>query len=132
MKKCPTCKMTVNADNECPFCYTSIIYEKETLSDKEEYVWNKYFVWYLIKQSWFSLLCFIIVTIRLFYIRDALDAYVIVPTLFLLVSFIFSLFGRKITSFMYWKYSEDYSAFRTVLTKVIAGALAVLFSFVMR
>ena len=131
MKKCPNCKMIVDADNECPFCYNTITYEEEVPSDKEKYVFNKYFVWYLIKQSWFSMLCLIIVVIRLFCIRNTLDSFVLFPIVCLCVSLIGSLFGRKITKYMQWKYAEGYSEFRTVSIKYITGVLSILFSFVM-
>ena len=131
MKKCPNCKMIVDADNECPFCYATITYEPIVNRDKEKYVFNKYFIWHLIKQCWFSMLCLIIVVIRLFCIRNTLDSFVLFPIVCLLVSLIGSLFGRKITKYMQWKYSEGYSEFRTVSIKYITGVLAILFSFVM-
>ena len=131
MKKCPNCKMTVDADTECPFCYTTITNEPTCDRKKEKYILNRYFVSYLLKQSWFSMLCLIIVVIRLFCIRNSLDSFVLFPIVCLLVSLIGSLFGRKITKNMQWKYSEGYSEFRTVSIKYITGVLAILFSFVM-
>lgn len=61
MKVCPTCKMTVKDEGECRFCHTSITYEPDVNSDREQYVFNKYLLLYLLKHSWFSLFCLIIV-----------------------------------------------------------------------
>ena len=132
MKKCPNCKMIVDADNECPFCYTTITYEPIVNADKEKYVFNKYFIWHLIKQSWFSLLCLIVVILRFVIVKPELDYFLLFPIVFIFISLQFSFFGRKITKVMQWKYSEEYSEFRMVGIKVLTGFLAVLFSFVMR
>jgi hypothetical protein len=43
MKICPKCKMTVDAENECPICYNTITYEPKVAVTKEKYVYNKYF-----------------------------------------------------------------------------------------
>ncbi|MBR6533371.1 MAG: hypothetical protein IKT44_02965 [Clostridia bacterium] len=131
MKKCPNCEMVVNADNECPFCYTTLTYESNVSSDKEKYVLNKYFIWYLIKQSWFSVLCLIVVVLRLIHIRNAIDYFLIFPIVFICFSLVFSFLGRKITKIVQWKYSKGYSEFRTNAIKVLTGILAVIFSFVM-
>lgn len=131
MKKCPNCEMVVNADNECPFCYTILTYESNVSSDKEKYVLNKYFIWHLIKQSWFSALCLIAVVLRLIYIRNTLDYFLIYPIVFICFSLVFSFFGRNITKSVQWKYSKGYSEFRTNAIKVLTGILAVVFSFVM-
>ena len=131
MKKCPNCKMVVDADGECPFCYTTITYEPIVNNDKEKYVFNKYFIWHLIKQSWFSMLCFIVVVLRLIFVKTEFDYFMLYPIAFISVSLVFSFLGRKITKFMQWKYSEGYSEFRTAGIKVFAGIFAVLFSFVL-
>ena len=131
MKKCPDCKMIVDADNECPFCYATLTYQPTCNSDKEKYVFNKYFIWYLIKKSWFSILCLIAMVSRLIYIRDEVDYFIIYPILCICISMIYSLFGRKIAKFIQWKYSQEYSETRVILIKVAFGIVAVIFSFVM-
>jgi len=130
MKKCPTCKMTVDADNECPFCYTTITYEPVVFCDKETHVWNKYFVRYWIKRCWFSLLCFVIVLLRWIFVKAALPYAFLLPLLLAGLSLLLSILERKVASGMQWKYSEGYSAFKAVWGKVLFGALAVLLAFV--
>ena len=34
MKKCPTCQMTVDEENECPFCGTNLTYEPIVHAEK--------------------------------------------------------------------------------------------------
>ena len=130
MKKCPNCKMTVDADNECPFCYTTITYEPVVFCDKENYVWNKYFVRYWVKKSWFPLLCFGIVLLRSIFINTEFPHSFLLSYLLVGTSLLLSLFERKIASRMQWKYSEGYSKFKTVGIVVLTGALAVLFAFI--
>ena len=65
MKICPRCKMRIDAEYECPMCHATITYEPEVCEKKEKYIFNKYLLSHLIKNSWYSILCFIIVLIRL-------------------------------------------------------------------
>ena len=132
MKVCPNCKMTVDAENECPFCYTTITYEPISNSDNEKYVFNKYFFGYMIKQSWFSMLCLIIVILRMFFIKTQFNFFFLMPILFAVISLVFSFFQRKIIKNAQWKYSKNYSEFRVVGVKIVTGILAVLFSVIIR
>jgi len=130
MKVCPNCKMTVDAESECPFCYTTLTYEPVSNSVNEKYVFNQYFVLYLVKQSWFSILCLIIVLIRMLCIKTEFNPFCVIPFLSVGISLLFSFFQREITKYMQWKYSEEYSSFRVAIAKIATGMLAVLFSFV--
>ena len=131
MKTCPNCKMTVNADSECPFCHTSIPYEPTVDSDKEKYVLNKYLIWHIVKQCGFSFICFIAVLIRMILKKPIFDKYSLIIIVCISVSVIFSLFEKKISTYYQWKYSAEYSLFRAIVIKLFFGAAAVLFSFVM-
>ncbi len=124
--------MTVDADNACPFCDTTITYEPVTDSPGERYVFNRYLVLHLVKQSWFAVLCLLTVVIRLLVVRPAWDPFLLFPVACLGISLILSFFGRRITRAMQWKYSPDYAAFRTDALKVLLGAVAVVVSFVIR
>ena len=131
MKTCPNCKMTVSADSECPFWHTSITYEPTVNSDKEKYVLNKYLIWHIVKQCGFSFICFIAVLIRMILRKPIFDKYSLIIIVCISVSVIFSLFQRKISTYSQWKYSAEYALFRVVGLKILFGAVAVLFSFIM-
>lgn len=60
MKKCPNCKMTVDAYGECPICNYDITNEPKCESQFEKYCLNRYFFIHLIKKHKFPLLCTII------------------------------------------------------------------------
>ena len=132
MKICPTCKMTIDAENECPICHTTITYEPKVAGDKEKYVYNKYFFWHTIKNSWFSVLCFIVALIRLIakhqFSPQYLMCYIFILAL-LLISLLISTFQRKFSRFLQWKYSKGYSEYVANYTKVILCAIAVLQAF---
>ncbi len=132
MKICPTCKMQIDAENECPICYTTITYEPKVSADKEKYVYNKYFFRHLIKKLWFSVLCFIIALIRLIAKHQFSPQYslcYVVIFVLLLISLLISVFQRKFSLFLQWKYSKDYSEYVANYTKIIFGAVAILQAF---
>ncbi|MBE6750110.1 MAG: hypothetical protein E7560_02990 [Ruminococcaceae bacterium] len=131
MKVCPKCKMTVDEKSECPFCYTTITYEPICNSEKEKYVFNKYFVLYLLKQCWFTVLCWVFIILRLLLTKTELNYAHLSLLLYLLVSLLFAIFERQITKYIQWKYSKDYAAFKTQGVKIISGLLAVLFAIIM-
>ena len=131
MKVCPKCHMTVDAQGECPFCYTTLTYEPTVHSDKERYVLNKYLLLYLLKQSWFSLLCLIVVALKVALTQRAFTTYHLLPLLFLVVSLQFSILGRSIARDIQWKYSESYAVVWTAGVKICTGLLAVLSALIM-
>ena len=128
MKICPRCKMRIDAENECPMCHTTITYEPKVCEQKEKYIFNKYFVLNLIKNSWYSILCFIIVLIR-FLIKPHVSEHLAYITLLLCISIFASLFQRKFSKYLQRKYSSDHSEYAVNYTKIISGGLAVLLTF---
>ena len=128
MKKCPLCKMIVDAKYECPICYTTITYEPEFYSNTEKYVYNKYFLGYLIRQNWFSMLCLIFVIFRIFSVQTHSILFCIISVLAAVFSLIVSIFQRQIAKYIQWKYSEDYSQYEVLKEKVVSGIVAVVFS----
>lgn len=132
MKICPNCKMTVDADCECPICHTTITYEPICDSDKEKYVFNKYFFLYLLKQCWFSVLCMIIVIITMLFTQEEFKLISLFPILFAVISLVESIFRRRITRYIQWKYSKEYSEYKTGETKIVSGIFAVVFAFVIQ
>ncbi|MBQ9121777.1 MAG: hypothetical protein IJY12_05405 [Clostridia bacterium] len=131
MKICPTCKMTVDAEAECPICGTTVTYEPKAPAEREKYVFNRYLVWYLFKHCWFSLLCFGVVLVRWILRSPQIDPYFFMILFLLAASLAFGVFERKIRQALLWKYSERYAAFTATFTKLISGAIAVVFAFVM-
>ena len=107
-------------------CYYNIW--ARSLWKKEKYIFNKYLLSHLIKNSWYSILCFIIVLIR-FVIKLHFSGYYIYIILLLCISILTSLFQRKFSKYLQWKYSKDYSEYAVNYTKIVSGGLAVLLSF---
>lgn len=130
MKICPICKMQIDAENECPICHSSITYEPKISSESEKYILNKYLFFYFIKNCWYSFLCFAIVLIR-FILNTQLSGYYIYIALLLCISIITSLFQRKFSKFLQWKYSKNFSEYAVNYTKITSGGLAVILSFVL-
>ena len=128
MKICPRCKMRIDAENECPMCHTTITYEPEVCEQKEKYIFNKYLLLYLGKNSWFSILCIIIILIR-FIIKPHFSGYFIYIVLLLCISILASLFQRNLSKYLQWKYSKGYSEYAAIYTKIVSGGLAILLSF---
>lgn len=128
MKICPKCKMRIDAENECPMCHTTITYEPKVSGQKEEYIFNKYFLLHLIKNCWYSILCTIIVIIQ-FVIKPYFSGHFVYITLLICISIFSSLFQRKLSKYLQWKYSKDYSEYAVNYTKIISGGLAVLCTF---
>ena len=131
MKICPNCKMTVEAENECPVCYASITYEPVCESQKEIYVFNKYFWRYIIRQMWFSTVC-VIAVVGFLFSGAKVNYLSVFSVLFALLSLSGSFFQRKIAKEIEWKYSKDYSVFKADYIKYFSGIAAVLFSFLCR
>lgn len=132
MKICPKCKMTVDAENECPICYNTITYEPKVAVTKEKYVYNKYFLRYTFKNMWFSVLCLMVVILRLilkhqFVLHFCL--YYCLIALAICISFLISFFKRKFSRFWQRKYSKEYSEFYANYAVIILGVIAVLLSF---
>lgn len=128
MKICPRCKMRIDAEYECPMCHATITYEPEVCEKKEKYIFNKYLLSHLIKNSWYSIICFTIVLIR-FVIKLHFSRCFIYIIILLCISILTSLFQRKFSKYLQWKYSEWYSEYAVNYTKIISGGLAVLLSF---
>lgn len=126
MKKCPLCKMIVDAEYECPICYTSITYEPDVESDREKYVCNKYFAWYIIRQGWFSMLCFIFVIFRIFSVQTHSIPCCILAFICAIVSLLESFFERQIAKRIQWYYSEEISVYKALEGKIVSGIIAVL------
>lgn len=120
--------MRIDAENECPMCHTTITYEPKVFEQKEKYIFNKYLLLHLIKNSWYSILCFIIVLIR-FIMKPHFSEFSIYIILLLCISILASLFQRKFSKYLQWKYSKDYSEYAVNYTKIVSGGLAVLLSF---
>ena len=126
MKNCPICQMTVDVDNECPFCGTSLTYEPNCDAAREKIVWNKYYVLYMAKNIWFSLLCSLIGVVRLMIVRPPMSELLVVAIVCVFVSLLIALFQRPLSKGN-WVYKESYIPIILASWKYGAGLLAVLF-----
>ena len=132
MKVCPKCKMTVDANTACPICHTTITYEPDCDSDREKYILNRYFLWYMLKQTWFSLLCLLIVAVRQFTVQAEFNESRLISVFFVVISLVCSIFQRKIAKYMQWKYSKEHSTFEVDRMRITTGLFGVLTAFFIR
>ena len=127
MKKCPICRMTVDADNECPFCGTSLTYEPVCDAEREHIVWNKYYLKYMAKSIWFAVLCCMVGAVKIIVARPPMSELLVTAILLALFSLFISCFQRSWVTKMKWKYSKAYLSFLIPLWKYGFGALSVIF-----
>lgn len=126
MKKCPTCQMIVDADNECPFCATTLTYEPKCDAESERLVWNKYLLIYIAKNIWFSLACCIVGLVKIFIARPQISVLLFSAGACALISLIVSIFQRRFSKTMTWKYSEDYIPFKISMWKYLLGGISII------
>ncbi len=121
--------MTVDAESECPFCYTTLTYEPICVDEHEHLVWNKYFFLYLAKNIWFSVLCCIVGVIKLFIARPPIGGLWIYAAVLALVSLTASIFQRQLCKILTWKYSDEYAHFKVGIWKYIFGGASIIIFF---
>lgn len=131
MKKCPVCNMVVDADNECPICNTSIFYEDKVPKQKEKFIFNKYYIIYMLKKCWFSIACLIFVIIKWIVSDLQFDYIHLLCPFYSLIAVIFALFHRQIARHTTWKYSKEYADFRVLNIILVFSFLGVVLSFVL-
>ena len=127
MKKCPICRMIVDADNECPFCSTTLTYEPTCDVDQEHIVWNQYYFIYMAKNVWFAVICCLVGAIKIVVARPPISELLIAAIIFALFSLCISCFQRSWMTKMKWKYNESYLLFLIPLWKYGLGLLSVIF-----
>lgn len=131
MKKCPTCQMTVDEKNECPFCGTNLTYEPIVHTEKERLVFNRYYIFYLLKCSWFSLFCVMVGVMKTVLHRPPMNYMFWIAVFFLAVSLTASLFQRRLTNQLRRVFTEEAIPFELGFEKYILGATAIaLFLFI--
>lgn len=126
MKKCPTCQMIVDADNECPFCATTLTYEPKCEAESERLVWNKYLLIYIAKNTWFSLICCIVGLLKLLIARPQISVLLFSAGTCAIISLIASIFQRNFCKTMTWKYSEEYLPFKIGILKYLLGGISII------
>ena len=126
MKKCPTCQMIVDADNECPFCATTLTYEPKCEAERERLVWNKYLFIYIVKNTWFSLICCIVGLLKLLIARPQISVLLFSAGTCAIISLIASIFQRNFCKTMTWKYSEEYMPFKIGIWKYSLGGISII------
>ena len=126
MKHCPTCKMTVDEENECPFCGNNLTYEPTVHAEKEHIVRNRYYFAYIFKNSCFSLCCILIGIFKLILARPAFSPLLLLAVFLALVSLSASVFQRKLANQLKKTFSEDYIPLEIGFEKYILGAVSLV------
>ncbi len=127
MKKCNVCECIVDEKSECPICGNTLTYEEPCMEDKEKFVFNKYYLLYLTKNTWFALLCTVIGIVIAITAKPEFDVTVCLAIAMLIASFLFGIFNRSYTRAIQWKYSEKWAKNRAVWAQFTTGVLAITF-----
>ena len=127
MKKCPHCNMTVDAKSECPICRTTLTYEPYCTDDHEHLIWNKHLLLYLAKNIWFSVLCYIVGTVKYFMTSTDPSILFLYAAILALISLLTSIFHRPYSKILAWKYSDNYIPVIIAFQKYVFGGLSIIF-----
>ena len=118
--------MTVDEENECPFCGNNLTYEPTVHAEKEHIVRNRYYFAYIFKNSWFSLCCILIGIFKLILARPAFSLLMLLAVFLALVSLSASVFQRKLANQLKKTFSEDYIPLEIGFEKYILGAVSLV------
>lgn len=127
MKKCNVCKCIVDEISVCPICGNTLTYEPPFMEDKEKFVFNKYYLLYLLKNTWFAILCTVIGIVIAITAKPDFDITVALAIAMLVASFLFGIFRRRYARAIQWKYSEKYANIRAIGAQFTTGILAIVF-----
>lgn len=123
MKKCNRCHAVVREEHECPICQSTLTYEPPCHDQKEHYPLNRYYVRYILKNSWFSLLCCIPGIVQL--CISSFSTLLLCAWALWVLSLLLSVFQRNIETGIIRKYSEDYAHFKIGLWKYLFGIISI-------
>lgn len=129
MKSCPTCKMTVDADNECPICQATLTYEPSLDSNKEKLKLNRYLFFYLFKNLWLSVACIIAISVKMILAKPVIDRYFVCVSVLALLSLLESVFRRKAVKFSLRFLRQTYAEFTLRTFKITCALAAVIIAF---
>ena len=127
MKKCNVCNCTVDEISECPICGNTLTYEPPVMEDKEHFVINKYYLIYLLKNTWFALICTVIGAVIAIASKPPFDVTLILAIAMLISSFLFGIFNRSYARGIQWKYSENWAKNKAVIAQITTGIVALTF-----
>ena len=127
MKICPDCKMTVREDDYCSYCGTNLSNVSEISSKPKRHILNKHLIIYLLKSSWFSLLCLSVILLRMIISMPEINK--LVCSLVLIgFSLIGSLFQRIIKKWYRFIYKENFATFNLLILKYVPCTVGVFYA----
>ncbi len=128
MKQCNVCQSIVDATEECPICGNTLTYEPTSSEYSEHIVFNKYYVLYLLKNSWFALFCTTIAAVMMILAKTCTVGHLIVGIVLLTATYLFSIFQRKYESLVIqWCHSEAYSKRKAAAAKYAVGSASLIY-----
>jgi hypothetical protein len=127
MKKCNVCGCIVDEKSVCPICDNTITYEQPCMADKEHFVFSKYYLIYLLKNTWFSIICLIYIIATAIIFRHSLNALMATAAFCTALSLYLSVFERQYARAIRWRFNKEYSRQYTSLYKYLLGICAIVF-----
>ena len=131
MKECPVCKSVVDEEFECPICRTALTDEPQCYSQGERYAFNKFFLRYVLRQCWFSVISLIVVLVMTFFTAPGVHQLCILAWVLAILSGLMGAFQRKCIKIAQFKYSEEYARFGVTVGKYIAAGGAIFVAIMM-
>ena len=128
MKRCPRCRMTLEAEAECPICRESLLYEGTVEAEREQIVWNRYYLWYILRTVWFPFVCAVFVGVRICMSRPPEGGLWITAAVLSLAALLSAIFQRKLLTALQSQYSEWRAWYNLYFIKYIFAVLAVIIS----
>ena len=133
MKHCPVCRCTVNEDNECPICGTTLTYEPTDFdAERERFVMSRHLALYLFGKAWFSCLCAVIAVYEL--ISSGVGFSYITAVIIMMIDYaLFSSFFYRLDIRLLQRiWSGKYAYYKNLISRYVVPATAVILSIMVR
>ena len=96
------------------------------MEDRERFVFNKYYYIYLIKCTWFSILCTVASAVICIIMKPTAPAFLVPAVFSLILSLITAFFKRKLYPHLIYKYNEQYAKGFIDYIKYFLGVTSVI------
>ena len=125
MKRCPKCGNLVADRYRCRICGQLLAEIKNEEAQAEQIRFNRFYIKYLLKHSWFSLLSLAVSVAACILARTA-DLYAFTAIGLCAISVVTCIREPKLTARLCRKYSRDYASFQLGIVRYLSAALGLM------